>query len=185
MVEADKANLRAYAIFADGGIALIDDIISDEEVIENDIKRIYNYFYLKPYTKIRIEHNVTERDEGFQNSGKYMGFYKKRYQKEWCKPLSLSTRSQVWFLFTDWKGISFIDIFGGEQRRLLDKLRQMRKENIGLGKQISSLQYEFIKMSKNPMDYHLKNMERVQKILKTSTIVVGGENKEQGEEYGG
>ena len=131
MGEPDKANLQANAVFADGGIALIDDIITDEEVTENGITRIYNYFYLKPYTKIRIEHNVTERDEGFQNSGKYMGFYKKRYLKDYCKPLSLSTRSQVWLLFTDWKGNSFIDVFGGEHRRLLDKLRQMQKENIG------------------------------------------------------
>jgi len=185
MVEADKANLRAYAIFADGGIALIDDIVTDEEVTENDIKRIYNYFYLKPYTKISIEHNVTERDEGFQNSGKYMGFYKRRFLKEWCKPLSLSIRSSVWFLFTDWKGNSFIDIFGGELRRLLDKLRQMQKEILGLRGQISSLQYENIKMSKDVLGYELKKGEKMQKLIKASTIIVGGENKEQqGGEYG-
>lgn len=188
MPEPDKSNLVPYAVFADGGIALIDNIITDVEIEVQEVKKLYNFFFLKPYTKIRIEHHPKESDETFQNSGNHMGFWKRKYPKEWCKPLSLSTRSQVWLIFADWKGERFIDLFKGEHTRLLDKLKTYEKENSGLRKEKNSLQYEFIKMSRSPLEYSFKSQERIQKILKASTImqVVGTEqNKHQGGEYGG
>lgn len=186
MVEAVLADLQPITEFADGGTALIRDVIANFEKEDmNGIKRIYNIFYLKPFTKIRIEHNVTERDESFQNSGKYMGFYKRVYLQEWCVQLSQSTLSPVWFLFTDWKGNKFIDPFSNNLKKVLDIQKHLQKENIGLRKQISSLQYENIKMSRDVLGYELKKGEKMQKLIKASTIVVGGENKEQGGEYGG
>ena len=164
---------------------MIDDVITDVEIETQNIKKTYNFFYLKPYTKIRIEHNARDSDEAYQQTGKYMGYWKKRYPKDWCKPLSLSTRSQVWLIFSDWKGEKFIDIFKGEQIRLMNKLKTYEKENSGLRKAFSSLQYEFIKMARNPLEYSLKSAERVQKILKTSTIVVSSEQNKQEAEYGG
>lgn len=186
MAEAVLVDLQPIVEYADGGTALIRDMVSNLEKEDmNGIKRIYNIFYLKPFTKVRIEHSITEKDETFQNSGKYMGFYKRVYLQEWCVPLSQSTLSPVWFLFTDWKGNKFIDPFNSNLRKVLDIQKHLQKENIGLRRQVSSLQFENIKISRNVLDHEIKKGEKMNKLMKTSTIVVGGEDKGQGEGYGG
>ena len=185
MPEPDKTKLKAYAIFSNGGISIIGDVLPDKEIMENDVKKVYNYFYLKPLTKLRIEEKITEKDEGFQNTGHYLGFYKKKYLKEYCKPLSLSPRSAVWLLYSDWNG-KFIDILGGEQIRLFDKLNRLKAENSGLRKAMAALRFEFIKMSKDPLQYQVKNSERISKIFKNYNIVVTSNPSDQsGEESHG
>jgi len=148
MVE-DKTKLKSYLIYADGTFAIFDSL--NEIIIEtNGIKETFIEFILRPTTKARIKHNISEKDSSFMNTGQNAGWYRMKYKEKYCRQLDKNPLSSVWLLSCDYQG-KFIDLYGGEQRKWIEKNRVMVSQNEALRAENISLSYENRKLATNTM----------------------------------
>lgn len=152
----DRTKLKSQIVYADGTFAIFENL-KEIEVETNGINEKYIEFILRPTLKARIKWGIKEISEfGFIDKGEYMGWYKKKYPRDWCRPLDLSPDSAVWILSCDYKG-KYIDLYGGEVEIWKEKNQFLKKKIRVLTGIINGLAYEMAKKSTNPMAY-LKKM---------------------------
>lgn len=180
----EQENIKPQINFADGTYATFKRI-EEITVKENGTEIEYNQYYLKPTPRTKIKWNITEKDENFINTGNFAGFWKKKYRKDLCKPLDLSPDTAVWLLFCDYQG-NEIDLFKGQMKIWLDKLKTLRKQNQGLKASKASLGYEFTKMARDPIGYMKKYGKNVKQLLDDiGSPIIANQGQSRGEESGG
>lgn len=160
----DKTKLKSTIIYADGTFSHIEgpvEITVTDELLGSEEK--YYEFYVRPTLKTRIKWKIKDNDPDFINTGVYAGFYKKKYKKDYCQQLDVSTKP-TWLLHCDYQG-KFIDLFGGEKTIWLDKMKHLRKQNVVLRASINSLAFEMTKMMKDPIGYLKKYGKHVKTLL--------------------
>lgn len=181
MADEDE-KIRAQVNYADGTFAFIKDIIPNVPVTKNGVTKMHHDFILIPTPRTKKKWNLKEKKEhDFVETGRYSGYYKKRYETILCQTLDPSPKS-VWFFHCDWNGTA-IDIFKGKLTEMKDVIYGLKKESDGLRRGLIRMGYEFMKMSKDPTMYMEKSSGNWKKILENMNIIVessGGGGQESG-----
>ena len=181
----DITRLKSQIVFGDGTFANFKSV-KEVEIEEEGVKEKYYEFVLFPTLKARIKWRIEKTAKfGFQDKGQYMGWFVKRYKKDYCRPLDLSPDSSVWLLSCDYEG-NFIDLYGGEVEIWKEKNEYLRKQVRTLKAVINALAYDMAKKSTNPMGYLKKTSKDFKGILDdVSAPIIANQQQGGGEQGGG
>lgn len=173
--------------YVDGTFAFIKDTISNiSEQDNNGIVKLYHDFILIPTPRTIKRWDLKQKKEqGFEETGKYAGFYRKRYEARLCQQLDYSPKP-VWLLHCDWNGKP-IDIFHGLVELWKNLLASKDAIITTLTNQNKSLRSRLRSLSQNSLLDLERDAGRLRKIADKvggATILNQGGQPEHGESTG-